>query len=364
MGKLERYIIVGIYTAVIIFLIWFFSNVVSYILVAAVVSLMGKPLVDTMSRFNYKSKYVPKWCSATITICLMWTVSIILISILLPLIYSKVQTFSVSGITNFVQNADKPLNELKDYLMASLGYELQLSSSDVMDEVYTRLNDIIISSVNSVGFILDFISSAFVALFSITFIAFFFMKEDKLFGNGITILFPEKYKNSVQDALSTSINLISKYFIGLTLESTIKIIVITVGLKIIGFDFGTSLLIGIITGVLNVIPYIGPLIGAAVGLLIAVSAHTDSASLGSVMLAATLLLLVFQLFDNIILQPYIYSNSVKAHPLEVFLVILIAGSMAGVWGMLLAIPAYTVLRVFAKIFLSRLMVVQKLTDKI
>ena len=65
-----------------------------------------------------------------------------------------------------------------------------------------------------------------------------------------------------------------------------------------------------------------------------------------------------------IFQPFIYSNSVKAHPLEIFIVILIAGNIWGIWGMLIAIPAYTVIRVFAKEFLSNFKVVQKLTDKI
>ena len=64
------------------------------------------------------------------------------------------------------------------------------------------------------------------------------------------------------------------------------------------------------------------------------------------------------------LQPTIYSERVKAHPLEVFLVILVAGYMAGVLGMLLAIPSYTVLRVLAKEFFSEFSLVKKLTQNI
>ena len=63
-------------------------------------------------------------------------------------------------------------------------------------------------------------------------------------------------------------------------------------------------------------------------------------------------------------KPTLYSERVKAHPLEIFLVILIAGSLAGILGMLLAIPSYTVLRVFAKEFFSQFRLVRKLTEKI
>ena len=75
-------------------------------------------------------------------------------------------------------------------------------------------------------------------------------------------------------------------------------------------------------------------------------------------------LLIIKGFDDFVLQPTLYSERVKAHPLEIFIVILIAGSLAGVLGMLLAIPAYNVIRVFAKEFFNNFRVVQKLTEKI
>ena len=78
------------------------------------------------------------------------------------------------------------------------------------------------------------------------------------------------------------------------------------------------------------------------------------------------MLIVFlsvQAIDNIIFQPVIFSNSVNAHPLEIFLVIMIAGSLGGVTGMIIAIPTYTIIRVFAKEFLYNFRIVKKLTEK-
>ena len=71
--------------------------------------------------------------------------------------------------------------------------------------------------------------------------------------------------------------------------------------------------------------------------------------------------LTMQMLDNFLLQPFIFSNSVKAHPLEIFIIILVGAKLGGITGMILAIPAYTVIRVIAKIFLSEFRIVQQIT---
>ncbi len=143
------------------------------------------------------------------------------------------------------------------------------------------------------------------------------------------------------------------------------ITLITTGLTIFGVE--NAVLIGFFGGLMNIIPYLGPLIGALIGVILAISTIL-STGMYSELLSITFIILgvflVAKLIDDFILQPLIYSNSVKAHPVEIFLVILIAGTMAGITGMILAIPTYTVLRIIAKEFLSQLSVVQKLTRNI
>jgi len=128
-----------------------------------------------------------------------------------------------------------------------------------------------------------------------------------------------------------------------------------------------GVVIGLIAGVLNVVPYIGPLVGTFVGIFITVTTNIDTMTMAHIVHLIIYISIVFgvvHLIDNIVFQPLIYSNSVNAHPLEIFIVILIAGSIAGILGMLLAIPTYTVLRVFAKEFFNNFRVVQKLTENI
>ncbi|HPF94109.1 MAG TPA: AI-2E family transporter, partial [Tenuifilaceae bacterium] len=120
-------------------------------------------------------------------------------------------------------------------------------------------------------------------------------------------------------------------------------------------------------GILNVIPYVGPIIGTVLGLIIGVATNLDMNFATEMMPMLIFMLVVFvsvQLIDNFVFQPIIFSSSVHAHPLEIFIVLLIAGSVGGKLGMLLAIPSYTVLRVFAKEFFNNFRVVRKLTEKI
>ena len=158
-----------------------------------------------------------------------------------------------------------------------------------------------------------------------------------------------------------------RYFIGILVQVSGIFTIVTLGLTCVGVGFNHSLLIGLLAAVLNVIPYLGPVIGAALGMTLGIITHLNLDLYSELMPLALLMLMVFviaQLVDNFIFQPFIYSSSVNAHPLEIFLVIMVAGSLAGIPGMIFAIPSYTVLRVFAKEFFNKIKVVKKLTRKI
>jgi predicted PurR-regulated permease PerM len=110
-------------------------------------------------------------------------------------------------------------------------------------------------------------------------------------------------------------------------------------------------------------PLIGAFFGMLVGLIVYLQAPVDMSFL-SFMLAIALIYVIVQTTDNIVFQPLIFSNSVKAHPLEIFIVILGAGYLAGIVGMFLAIPVYTILRVLAREFFYNYRVVQKITGRL
>ncbi len=187
-----------------------------------------------------------------------------------------------------------------------------------------------------------------------------------MLAEAVVVLSPERHEQTIRRALKSIKRLLSRYFIGILFQITGILVLNTVGMTIVGFEFKQSLLIGLIAGVFNIIPYLGPVIGTSVGLLLGV-AFNINLEVMEILPISFYMFVVFmsvQLVDNFLFQPLIFSSSVKAYPLEIFLVILMAGKMAGVGGMILAIPSYTIIRVFAKEFFYNFRVVKKLTEKI
>jgi predicted PurR-regulated permease PerM len=224
-------------------------------------------------------------------------------------------------------------------------------------------------NVGSVGSAIGkFISAAgnvFVGLFAILFISFFFLKDENLFQEGLLIFIPEKHHNATTNVVAESKRLLIRYYLGVLLEVVGVMVLITLGLKIFGIK--NALLIGFFAGIMNIIPYIGPLIGGAIGIALGVISTLSMGTYNELLpdilkIAGTLIVVNF--IDNNILVPTIYSKSVKSHPLEIFLVIIIGGGLAGLAGMLFAVPVYTLLRVIAREFFNQFTVVKKLTDQI
>ena len=217
-----------------------------------------------------------------------------------------------------------------------------------------------------VGSVASMVSSVFVALFAVMFISFFFLKEEGLFERIICAFVPDKHELTLNKTLNEIKQLLSRYFVGLLIEMLGVALIDFLGLWLIArLDFSYAIGIAFIAGILNVIPYVGPLIGEAIGVIFGVllKLGTGAGLNVNIWVFALIILaimLVAQLIDNFIYQPLIYSTSIKAHPLEIFIVLLMAGHIGGTVGMLVAIPAYTVVRVIAMRFFYRFKLIQRL----
>ncbi|MFI3298718.1 MAG: AI-2E family transporter [Rikenellaceae bacterium] len=345
------------------YLLWYFNTVVYYVLGAAAVSFIGGPLVKLLERVNFWGWRTPRWFSAMVVLIALLILFISLCLVLLPSLSDNVSYFQNMDSGFLVTVCSGELGSIDRWVQETFN----IPSFSIEEIFRTRILPMfesgslrgVVSGITT--FALDFV----MAIFCITFISYFFLKDDKLFSNMVVTLLPKRYEDNVRRAIKSSVTLLGRYFIGICVESLIKFVLVGFSLYFLGMNFSTAMIIGAITGALNVIPYIGPLIGAVIALAIGVlQPEILLGSAWEVVWEIAIVLGVFQLIDNIILQPYIYSSSVKAHPLEIFVVILMAGYAGGILGMLLAIPFYTVVRVFAKEFFANLRVVQKLTENL
>lgn len=202
---------------------------------------------------------------------------------------------------------------------------------------------------------------------SASFLAFFFLRDKGLLKNIVITIMPAKYEKQTLTIMTESRKILSRYFIGLMLELILVMVCVTIGMLIIGLNFELAIAIGFFVGLFNIVPYVGPIIGGVIGLFMGISNYLDADVYATILPLMGKMALVFwitQLLDNNIFQTVIFSNSVKAHPIEIFLVIVLAGSMSGIVGMIFAIPVYSVLRIIAKQFLGQFKMIRSLTQDI
>ena len=350
----------------VIFLLWYFSAIVTYILISVVLSFIGKPLVRWIISIKYKKFKIPKGVAAFITLVTLWFIFISFFTFIIPLLINELNTLSQVDFEVVLNSVEEPLIRFSQFL----GKEpVALESQSFMDVVtasiadkidFSQLSDLFAAIAGTVGELL-------IGFFSVSFITFFFLKEETMFRDVVILLVPTSYETKVAHILDSISHLLRRYFIGLLFEVFMVMLLVTTGLTIVGIAFEHAVVIGLFCGMFNIIPYLGPWMGAAVGLLIGAALNIDADFMIHTLPLLGWMLLVFgsvQILDNIVFQPLIYSSSVKAHPLEIFLVIIAAGSLAGILGMILAIPVYTILRVIAMEFFDNMKIIKKLTENL
>ncbi len=347
--------------------IWFFREIVVYILVSGVLSIMGRPLVDLICKLRIRQWHIPRAIGALCTLIVIWGGIILFFAIFIPLVTRQIDQLSTIDSGRIVQLIEGPIKKVENLFRAfnkDITKEVSIQSY-IIAKVAGVLNINLIQ--NFIGSAVNTLGNILIAIFSITFITFFFLKDQQLFFESILIWVPDKYMDNVTRALFSVKSLLTRYFIGIMIQSTCIMILVTIGMTIVGIDFQQALVMGLILGILNIIPYIGPWLGLFIALIMGIASHMNQDFNEVVIPLITYMIVVeaiVHLIDNVVFQPVIFSNSVRAHPLEIFIVVLAAGFAAGVPGMILGIPAYTVLRVFAHQFFNNFKAVQRITSSL
>lgn len=358
-----RYVVGVLATVAGLLLMWYFRDIVGYIVASAVLAIIGAPLVKLMRKVRVKGRSLPGWLAALVVLLVLWGVGVAMFAIFIPLIFDKLTALASVDFSTVLGSFDEPLRRLQNFLDEY--FSLNVSTISISDAIGAQVERLFNPEKlqNFLGSIVSGVANTVIALFSVTFITFFFLKDDNLFLRIILAVTPTRYEGNVKHALGSVSSLLSRYFIGILAESTIMMLLVSVSLICCGYMPQNAFFIGLIVGVLNVIPYVGPWIGFGISLLVGMAFVGGGTTMTFIFFSLAITILAAQMIDNFVLQPLLYSNSVNAHPLEIFIVILMAGHFAGVVGMLLAIPGYTVLRVIGKEFFNHFKIVRKLTEK-
>ena len=159
-------------------------------------------------------------------------------------------------------------------------------------------------------------------------------------------ILPKKIKSNFLVSVTKIKILLSRYFIGIAAQITLLFVLYSIMLSVIGVN--NALVIAFLCAILNIIPYIGPLISIVLMSILTMTGYIDTVLINEMLSKVVYIFIGFsvvQLIDNFIIQPYIFSKSVKSHPLEVFIVIITSGVLFGIIGLIIAIPLYTAIKV-------------------
>lgn len=346
---------VGILVGIFI-LLWFLyqiSSVLAYISIAAVISLIGRPIIKFL-RFRLKFK---NGVAVAFTMLVIFGMVLGIMAMFIPLIVEQGQNLSLLNIDGLQDNMTRLFEEVNAYL----------ATKNI--DLLKALNGTDWSSTFSFGAVPNLLNGIFgalgsfgIGLFSVIFISFFFLKDSAILNNALMTFVKDDSEYRLNQSFTKIKDLLSRYFLGLLLQISILFVIYTTILLIFGID--NALVIAFLCALLNLIPYIGPLVGGLLMLTLSMSSNLGL-DFQSVILPTTIKVMIgyfiAQVIDNFVSQPFIFSTSVKSHPLEIFLIIIIGGLLFGVLGMVVAVPTYTAIKVISKEFLPNLKIVKKLT---
>ncbi len=327
-----------------------------YLLLAAVIALIGRPIVIFLKT---KLKF-GNLLATSITLLLLVSTILGVVSLFIPLVIQQGENLSLLNLNALEENLNQLLKEISGYFKLE---ESNFKDSASFKSLFNVEN--LEAIPEFLNYLLSLVGSFTVGLFSVTFISFFFIKDSRLLENAILIFVNYKSEDKLKKSFEKIKNLLSRYFLGLLLQISILLVLYSIILLVFGIK--NAFVIAFLCALLNLIPYIGPLFGAFLMMFLTMTSNLE-ADFSTVILPKTIYVMIGftigQLVDNIFSQPYIFSNSVKSHPLEIFIVILAGGTLMGTIGMIVAIPLYTSLRVILKEFLSDNKIVKSLTQNL
>lgn len=345
---------------ILLYFLFEIQSVIAYLLISVVATLIGRPIVFFL---RAKLKF-PRTLAVISAILLMVGVLAGIVYIFVPVLTEQGKNLYALDWDRLQAELNKLYQEITKYFGASPEVTKELiEEADIEKNIDKKLSVGIVPKF--LKLISELLTMVGIGFFSIIFISFFFLRDGRLIQTRLLRLISEDRRVQTVNSIETIKNLLSRYFIGLLLQLAILFVIYALVLFLVGIE--DAMIIAFLCALFNIIPYVGPIIGGVIMILLTMTSNPEM-DFSTVIFPRTgyviIGIVVGQLVDNFFSQPLIFSNSVKSHPLEIFLVIIISGLLFGIIGMIVAVPAYTVVRVILKEFFFGNKWVEALTRRI
>lgn len=339
-----------LFLVILVLIGWYFSNITLYFIFSMVLAAALRPFTNKVSSVHILGRHIPRSVAIVLSFSLVAMVLFLIGLLFIPLLRNQFQVIQGLDLEFIYAKIQKPLGYVEDlFIKFNLtnnepGYLL----ANLRESLARNFNEI-----NIKGFLNLFIyttSSFVISVLAVLFITFFLLLENGLLRRNFLDFIPNSYFEISVATFHKVERLLSNYLVGLLIQMSAIFTVASLGLKMMNVEYAVT--IAIFAAVANLIPYAGPVLGTVFGVLVGLSTgnYVGTNEIYFFLLKILSVFLVVQLTDNILLQPLIFSKSVKVHPLEIFVVIFAGAKIAGVLGMIFAIPVYTIFRVSFKEF--------------
>jgi predicted PurR-regulated permease PerM len=324
---------------------WYFSNITFYIVASLILAALLRPLTNRLHDFHVMGQHIPRWAAILLSYGSIVLLFVSLSFLFYPLISNQIEILSSLDLEGIYETVKQPVLKIEEFLFK---YELIDNKPGFL---FNEIRNSIISTVKDfdftsfIGGVINTTSSLFIGLLAIAFISFFLLLENGLLRRNLMNLIPNPYFELSVATFTKVEKLLSNYLSGLLIQMLTIFSFASLGLSLLGVEY--SLTIALFAAVANLIPYAGPILGASFGIIVGISTGNfeTNIELNYLIFKILSVFAVVQVIDNILVQPLIFSKSVKAHPLEIFVVIFVGAKIGGIVGMIFAIPVYTIFRV-------------------
>ena len=305
----------------------------------AVIYYLVKPIYDYLL-----NKKVPKGIAILLVMVGVIVIFIMIITSLVPIIQKQLLDL-VSQLPYYYQIISEQVEKfMQTGFFETIQEQFNKINTDFIQSITERLNGILNFTFSGIGSVVGIIGDIVITIMTMPVILYYLLKDGNKVIPFVTRMFPTRSQHKTSVMLNEMNQQVSSYIRG---QITVAICVgftYIIGYTLIGLPYGVT--IGMIAGLLTIIPYLGSIIGLTPALIIGFVTNPTLA------LHVFLVFVIEQLIESRVLQPLILGSSLKMHPVTILIILLAAGKMFGLVGLLIAVPVYAVVKVFITHFFA------------
>jgi len=320
-----------------LFLIFpYIKMVLLMLIIAWLISMILNPLVDYMESIGLN-----RAVAILMVMLIILGLVIAIVAGIVPAVISAMESLKTKLNTDLIKSLTIQLEQF---------FEKNFNNAALARDLITKLQQLGGEMILRIGFFLKNAGSYIAFVGIVPFVSFFMIKDKRLFKRMLISQVPNRYFELFLNVLHKVGNQVTRYIQGQAMDALIVGLLSVLGLFIINLVFDNPIpfffFIGMLAGIANMIPYLGPIVGAVPAILLTIL--SNSSDLGTVLIWIVVVFVLVQVIDNNLISPLVVSKSVNMHPITVVIAVVIGGNIGGVFGMLFAVPAWGIIKVTMK----------------